>query len=117
MLEKRNYRRYDVWFPVTLTQDGIEVWAICRDASSGGVLLSAVRAVPIGAKVTARFKVSREAKAERSVAATVVRSDLNEDALVLAFPHRIALEFDGPVPELLEEIAEIATETGPSSTR
>jgi hypothetical protein len=108
VLEKRNYRRYDVWFPVTLDVAGLEVWAICRDASSAGVLISSVSAIAVGTVVSARFKVSREVERERTILASVVRSEVNADALVLAFPHRVALAFECPVPELVDELAAIA---------
>jgi len=103
--EKRTYQRYKIWFPVTILIGKREVWAICRDASSGGFLLSAESPVEVGQNVRARFKVSPRARAERMVSAKVVRTEASVGELMLAFPYRAALEFTKPVPDLLDELA------------
>jgi hypothetical protein len=106
--EKRTFRRYALWFPVTLLpkQHGMaEVWAICRDASAGGILVSSVTLLPVGAELATRFRVAPHGVAERVVEATVVRSELNDGDLMLAFPFRLGLRFTSPVPELPEELA------------
>lgn len=103
MSERRNYRRYAIWFPVTIEVAPTQVWGICRDASAGGVLVSSVSAIEIGARVVARFKVTPRGP-ERALAATVVRELANRDELHLAFPHRIALEFECPADDLLDEL-------------
>lgn len=98
--EKRTFKRYALWFPVTLVADGREIWAICRDASAGGILVSSVLPLEPGTKVVARFRVAPEGASERSLDAVVVRATTNEGDLVLAFPHRLGLRFLSPVPEL-----------------
>jgi hypothetical protein len=103
--EKRSYERYQIWFPVTLKTDRGEVWAICRDASPGGVLVSAVSPLELGATVTAVFRVTPTEKEERSLLARVVRQEVNEGELMLVFPYRAALELTPAVPELLEALA------------
>ena len=103
--EKRQYNRLAIWFPVTILSGGREIWAICRDASPGGVLVSAVSSIAIGEKVEARFKVRRAAETEWTAPATVVRHEATEDEMVLAFPFRLALEFVSPIEELLTEAA------------
>lgn len=103
--EKRSYQRYEISFPVTVVHGKREVWAICRDASSGGFLLSSESPIDVGAKVKARFKVSPRSRAERSVAAVVVRQEASVGDPMLAFPYRAALEFSEPVPDLLDELA------------
>lgn len=102
--ERRAYRRYAIWFPVTLKTPTSEVWAICRDASVSGVLLSCVMPVEVGTRVEAVFKVTPDSDAERTISGRVVRQTSNKDELLLAFPHRVAVEFDAPVSELLEEL-------------
>jgi hypothetical protein len=103
--EKRFYQRYKIWFPVTLHLGDKEVWAICRDASPGGVLLSAALPIEVGAHVKAYFKVTPKSKAERAIEAKVVRQEDSVGELMLAFPFRTALEFAQPVPDLLDELA------------
>jgi hypothetical protein len=98
--EKRTFRRYALWFPVTLMAEGREVWAICRDASAGGFLVSSVMPLDEGTNVLAAFRVDPNGKADRTVKATVVRHTANDGDLVLAFPYRLGLRFDEPVPDL-----------------
>jgi len=105
MNEKRSYQRYAIWFPVTLFVGKREVWAICRDASPGGFLLSAESPIDVGAKVKARFKVSPRSRAERTVNAMAVRQEASVGELMLAFPYRAAFEFTEAVPDLLDELA------------
>ncbi len=114
MTEKRSYRRYPIWFPVTLKLSGIrdeaekpgqEVWAICRDASARGVLVSAVKPIDVGSIVDACFRVRGEAAIERTVRARVVREEPPEEELTLVFPHRFALEFEEAVQPLAEELS------------
>jgi hypothetical protein len=103
--DKRSYQRYRIWFPVTLLVDRKQVWAICRDASVGGALLSVVTPVPVGTHLQARFKVSPRSRRERTVAAIVVRQEASVGEMMLAFPYRAALEFTEPVQGLLDELA------------
>jgi hypothetical protein len=102
--DKREYRRYQIFFPVTLTIGDEEVVGVCRDASAGGVLVAASRPAPPGAKVIARFRTSTELRDERTIEATVVRQDLSEGEMQLAFPYCIALEFTSAAPELVADL-------------
>jgi hypothetical protein len=105
MSDKRQYHRFAIWFPITLVIDAREVWAICRDASSGGLLVSSESALEVGTKLVARFKVSPRARSERVIAAKVVRHDATVGELMQAFPYRAALEFEKPVYDLLDDLA------------
>ena len=71
MSDKRNFHRFKIWFPITLVVAKSEVWAICRDASSGGLLVSTEAPLAIGTKLVARFKVSPRARSgDRGVPAS-----------------------------------------------
>lgn len=102
--EKREYRRYKMLFPVTLRVGEEEIVGVCRDASAGGVLVAASAPVEPGATVVARFRVSTELRDERTIEAKVVRQELSEGELQLAFPYCIALEFTSPVTDLLDDL-------------
>jgi hypothetical protein len=108
--EKRTFLRYALWFPVTLIVEGkdgeadAEYWSICRDASPGGIQVSSLTLIPIGTVVSACFRVAPHGAPERSIEATVVRSETSDDELMLAFPFRLGLRFTTPVPELLDEL-------------
>lgn len=107
MTEKRGYQRFAVWFPVTIRvpdEPGAEVWAICRDASAGGVLVSATAEIDVGAKVELRFRLDPHETAEHVTRAQVVRHEQTRDELVLVFPYRMAFEFASPHTELLEAL-------------
>lgn len=113
--EKRTFLRYPRWFPVTLTAIGenpedilsASIGAICRDASAGGIQVSSLVPFETGTRVEARFRISRrEDSPEHVVAAAVVRSETNDDELMLAFPFRLALRFLTPIPELPQELAD-----------
>lgn len=112
--EKRTFRRYSLWFPVTLLAEGREVWAICRDASAGGILVSSVMPLPAGTKVTAKFRVAPVGAEERTASAVVVRNTTNDGDLVLAFPYRLGLRFDQPLPELPQDLEQHAGSESPS---
>lgn len=130
MEEKRTYRRYNLWFPVTLERlggalsepppppssgaRGNEVWAICRDASPSGILVSSMRPIPPGTVVRVRFRIRPMETADRVLEGSIVRSEQNADDLTLAFPYRAAVEFRSALPDLLDEL-ESATRTVPTS--
>jgi hypothetical protein len=98
--ERRRYERHSLWFPVTLELAEREVWSICRDVSRTGLLVSARQPVPVGTKVTARFKIVVSQPEEWVLEAKVVRCEENASELALAFPSRIAIEFDEPTPPM-----------------
>jgi PilZ domain len=101
--DRRAYRRYELWFPVTLKIAEREVWGICRDASPGGLKVSTNVVVAPGSAVTAVFRVA-PGEIEHRVEGVVTRSWQNEHELMLAFPGRIAIEFAQPVPELEQDL-------------
>lgn len=107
MADRRVYRRYAIWFPVVVVVGSNEIWAICRDASSGGFLASAVTPIDVGVRVQARFRVTPDGP-ERTVTAVVVREAANRDELHLAFPYRVALEFEQPIEALVDELERYA---------
>lgn len=98
--EKRGYTRYPVWFPVTVHSSGGELWAVSRDASPGGILLSGTTSLELGAEVRVTFRVQAE-DVEHSVRGRVVRADPEEeDDPRGVWPHRMAVEFIEPLPQL-----------------
>lgn len=114
--DKRSYERYDILFPVTLKGTGIddEVMGVCRQAGAGGALLTTSAPLPPGAELVIRFRLSAELRDERTVKATVVRQELTQGELALAFPYLVAVEFAWPDPGLIEELKS-AAEVAPNS--
>jgi hypothetical protein len=100
--ERRHYSRYVLWFPVTLVTTEGKIAAICRDVSSGGMLVSAAIAVPADSALTCRFRLSVETSDELVTRGRVIRTERNVDDLELVFPHRVAIAFDSRLPEIEE---------------
>lgn len=103
MEDRRAYQRYPIWFPVTVTVGDLEIWGICRDASPKGILVSLVRPIEIDQRVAISFRVSPSGR-DRAMRATARRQIANADELYLAFPFRVALEFDETDEELMGEL-------------
>jgi hypothetical protein len=103
--ERRAYSRYEIWFPVTLVLPDKEVWSICRDASSKGLLVSAMAAIDVGVDVTATFSVTRGSQ-NLELHGHVLRHVSNADDLKLAFPYRLAIEFKNAEIDLEQRIRE-----------
>ena len=102
MSERRTYVRYVLWFPVTLLTSSGPIGAICRDLSSGGMLLSCGAMLPADSITTCKFRLSLESADEVTVRGRVVRIERNQDDLELVFPFRVAIEFDTPRADIEE---------------
>jgi hypothetical protein len=76
--EKRSYDRYSLWFPVTVDGASGRVWAVCKDASAGGILISGTQGLNVGDAVTVSFRVSPD------------------DDPRAVWSHRMAIEFAEP---------------------
>jgi hypothetical protein len=94
--EKRSYDRYSLWFPVTLDAHSGRVWAVCRDASAGGILISGTEGLNVGDLVKVIFRVSPEDR-DRSLAGRIVRVEKpDEDNPRAVWTCRMAIEFIEP---------------------
>jgi hypothetical protein len=98
--EKRAYSRYSLWFPVTIEADASRVWAVCRDASAGGILISGSDSLSVGDQVIVNFRTSADDTADVRIAGHIVRVDPPDEDPRSVWPHRMAIEFAEPVPEL-----------------
>jgi hypothetical protein len=98
--EKRAYSRYSLWFPVTIEAETRNVWAVCRDASAGGILIMGSNELAIGDDVFVVFRTSPDDTAETRVRGRIVRVEGPDDDPRSVWPHRMAIEFAEPVSEL-----------------
>jgi hypothetical protein len=98
--DKRAFDRYSLWFPVTVDTRSREVWAVCQDASAGGILISGSDELCVGDEVTVSFRISLEDSAERKIGGKIVRVERADDNPRTVWPHRMAIEFHEPVLEL-----------------
>lgn len=103
--DQRRYARYKIWFPVTLEVATGQVWGICRDVSSKGIMISSGVILERSDRVRAIFKIAPD-DVERRASGIVVRTWRNEDELHLAFPFRLAIEFDDAIADLEPRLRE-----------
>jgi hypothetical protein len=100
MSEKRAFGRHCIWFPVSVETDARQVWAVCRDIGAGGILISSAGALEVGAAVTITFRVAPNDTREQKIAGRIVRIEEHHDDGGGTWPHRLAIEFLEPMPEL-----------------
>jgi hypothetical protein len=126
MNEKRSHDRYALWFPVTVdvvSRDttsrapaeggqNLQVWAVCRDASAGGILLTGSRELKVGEVVTVNFRVAPEGP-DRSVSGRIVRVEAPEDNPRAVWPYRMAIEFLEPAAALQAMFARASSRPPP----
>jgi hypothetical protein len=114
-VERRAQPRHLIWFPVTIeSSPGTpgELWSVCRDVSTGGILVNAAGLLEAGAKVAVTFRVHPDDAEERRLEGRIVRIMPNTDDPLGPWPHRLAIEFDEPVPELEAILSARAPRTG-----
>ena len=97
--------------PVRLGGDTVEASiAVSKDASEGGMLMSAVEALEVGTKVSLTFTVPGDTPVDHRVEGTITRISPNTDDPHGAWPYRVAVKFDMTLPGLADSLAEMETE-------
>jgi hypothetical protein len=97
--DKRSYSRYSLWFPVTVDGASKQLWAVCKDVSAGGILISGNRQLTVGDVVTLTFRLTPDTE-ERRVSGRIVRIEQPETDPRTVWSHRMAIEFLEPDPTL-----------------
>jgi hypothetical protein len=96
--EKRSFDRYTLWFPVTIDLSSNatrRIWAVCKDVSAGGILISGSDELEVGDVVTISFRVAPDAD-ERRLDGRIVRVDPPDENPRSVWTHRMAIEFLEP---------------------
>lgn len=111
-MESRAHPRYRVWLPVQLAADTLEAsMAVSRDASEGGMFLSASEPLAVGMALQVTFTVLESGVPRTHEArATILRMEPNQDDPHGLWPYRVALRFDTPMPGLAAALAEMQEE-------
>jgi PilZ domain len=112
MNEKRSHVRYTLWFPVTVDVVTRKVWAVCQDASAGGILLTCSQGLNVGDEVTVTFRISPETP-ERSISGRIVRTEAPDDNPWSVWPYRMAIEFREPDAALQAMFARMSSRPPP----
>lgn len=113
MADKRQHERHALWFPVTVDLATGQVWAVCKDVSAGGVLISGSQSLRVSEAVTVVFRVSADSP-ERRIAGRIVRVEPPDQSPRAVWVHRMAIEFLEP-DETLAGLYEKASWNPPSS--
>jgi hypothetical protein len=95
MPNKRQHERHALWFPVTVDAATGQVWAVCKDASAGGVLISGSQSLAVGERVTVVFRITPD-EPERRIAGRIVRVEPPDNHPRAIWVHRMAIEFLDP---------------------
>ncbi len=109
MSDKRSHSRYALWFPVTVDGPSQQLWAVCKDVSAGGILISGSTQLAIGEVVTLSFRLEPGAE-ERKVSGRIVRIEPPDPDPRAVWSHRMAIEF-------LEPDATLQAAFAPASSR
>jgi hypothetical protein len=113
MTEKRSYSRYSLWFPVTIDGASQRVWAVCKDASAGGILISGTEGLHVGDVVKVSFRVSPDAH-ERVLSGRIVRVEEPDDSPRAVWSHRMAIEFIEPDATLQSSFSRASSRPPPA---
>ena len=97
--DRRAHARYCLWFPVVVERGGARLWAVCHDASSGGLYVACASELDVGAEITVSFQVGPD-EPQRSARGKVVRIESPSDNPRDPWTCRMAIEFAEPIPEL-----------------
>ena len=111
--DRRASPRFVVWFPVHVDGDGEDdgegAVGVTQDVSRSGMLMASADELVVGAEVTVTFRIVPVDGALREIKGTIVRLAKNDSDSAGPWPHRVAVEFDEPLPEL-EPVLRAATE-------
>ncbi len=109
--DRRSSPRFVVWFPVHVEdEEGANpAVAVTQDVSRSGMLMASASELVVGAEVTVTFRVVPVDGALREVRGTIVRLARNQNDPAGPWPHKVAVEFDEPLPEL-EPMLQAASE-------
>ena len=95
MDEKRSYGRYSLWFPVTIDLESRRVWAVCKDVSASGILISSSGELAVGDVVTVSFRIAPD-DPEKQLSGRIVRVEPPDENPRAVWIHRMAIEFLEP---------------------
>ena len=103
--ERRGTPRHTAWFPIRLDADELgNAVAIAKNVSQNGMLLASYQKIAVGAPVRLSLHLRPGEAKPRMVRGTIVRLVPNDEDPQGMWPHKIAVEFDDPVPGLVPEV-------------
>lgn len=103
----RKAARYTVWLPVRV-EELSEGMAVTHNASGHGALMVTASVLEVGSPVTITFEIPPDGSERKTVHGRVVRVEPNREDPDGLWRHRLAVEFDEPVPELVAVLTGLA---------
>ncbi len=104
----RKAPRFVVWLPVRV-EELSEGMAVTHDASDRGVMLVTASTLDVGSPVTITFQIPPDLHTEKTIQGRVVRVEPNREDPDGLWRHRLAVEFEHPVPELEAILGQLVT--------
>jgi hypothetical protein len=95
---QRRTPRFAFWLPMAVDELPAKL-AVCRNASKNGILMVSRSHLAPGTRVTLRLELPTSGD-KRTLHGHVTRAERNDDDPEGLWPHRIAVEFDAPEPDL-----------------
>lgn len=99
----RRSSRYEVWLPVRVGGG----MAVSHNVSGAGMLMVSAATLEVGSTVNVVVSLPPDGVEEQRLQGRVVRVEKNADDPDGLYPHRMAVEFDEPVPDLEQALAEL----------
>jgi Tfp pilus assembly protein PilZ len=118
MEDHRKHIRYLAWFPARIERSqAMTQVGITHNISQGGAMIVCNTRWSPGETVSVTLRVP-ESSQEKIISGRIVRVEPNEEDPDGSFPHRIAIQFDEPMPELESVMQRIETNApAPDSER
>ncbi len=110
MKDKRREERYVVTFPVVVESQGRYFFVTrARNVAKSGLLVMISAKLEVGEPVVITYRVEGECPQDHDVKGTIVWVDENEGEGKGDWPYLAAVEFSGPLPQLIELLGENLT--------
>jgi hypothetical protein len=111
--DKRSHARYALWFPVTVDAATRQTWAVCKDVSVGGILISGASPLGVGETVTLTFRVTPDAE-ERHMTGRIMRLERPDPDPRNVWSYKMAVEFLEPDATLQSSFARASSRPPPA---
>lgn len=104
VLDRRGPYRQRGWFSVRLSSEDADATTVAQNVCEGGVLLVSREPLKVGEAVSLSLHIDPANEPPWMLGGRVVRSHDNEADPNGLWPHKVAIAFNRPVPELIDSV-------------